>query len=201
MEIKELPLVIPTSKRDEVDKQMWSREDHYFASNLWLLSDSEAIEFENSEQGKNTMNAIRGTYYHNFNAMREHISGLIKKNCSIGEKNDNYIWYMIQKQEIEEMKMKSNVDSTKSEMLWSKMEPADSKDHYIFFFHCYLKYLQANDIEAKNAGARAQDIVKLAHYMLDGEMKANEKEQNEVYGVISKELELTEEEFEALFTN
>ena len=58
------------------------------------------------------------------------------------------------------------------EIQWRK------KKEGIFIFQSYLRYLQANESEAKKAGARAEDIVKLAKYMLDSEIKADERIQN-----------------------
>ena len=82
---------------------------------------------------------------------------------------------------------------------WDYFEPKLQEKEGIFIFQSYLRYLQANESEAKKAGARAEDIVKLAKYMLDSEIKADERIQNEVYQIISKKIDITENEFEVLF--
>ena len=101
---------------------------------------------------------------------------------------------MLQKREIEILK-----DSQDNVKDWSDMEQDLSETDYIFWFHCYLRYLQANDDEVKKAGAQAGDIVKLAEYMLDGEINADERIQNEIYQLINEKIGMTEEEFESLF--
>lgn len=118
----------------------------------------------------------------------------------IAEENYMYIKYLVQKEQIERMKKKlDESENDPKELSWSDIEPAMDEKEYLFFFHSYLRYLQVNDGDAQKAGARAEDIAKLAEYILDSEIKADEKIQNEVYQVISEELELTEEEFETLF--
>lgn len=82
---------------------------------------------------------------------------------------------------------------------WEDVEPVISPKECQFIFHSYLRYLQGNDKDAEKAGAQAEDIATLAGYMLDGETIADKRIQNEVYEIISKKLELTEEEFDALF--
>ena len=46
---------------------------------------------------------------------------------------------------------------------------------------------------------QAEEIARMAQYILDSEIKADEKVQNDFYQMINEELALTEEEFEKLF--
>lgn len=83
---------------------------------------------------------------------------------------------------------------------WEEIEPIISKEDYKFIFHSYLRYLQENDNDAEKAGARAEDIARLAEYMLESEVIADRRIQNEIYEIVNEELGITEEEFEGLFT-
>ena len=83
--------------------------------------------------------------------------------------------------------------------MWINFEPIISEKKVIFFFHSYLRYLQENDNDAETVNSRAKDIVTLAEYMLDSEIKADEMLQNEIYQIISEDMEITEDEFETLF--
>lgn len=198
MEVKELPLVIHASERDKADEQLHRMEEAFFTQNPYLLRDSQAIELEQSEEGKKQIAELCGRWYDS--SAKEGEWGLIR--AFVGEtgvKNEMYFRYLIQKMQIEMRKESLDEEKRKAETDWSCIEPDILEDDYIFFFHSYLRCLQANDTEAKNAGAQAEDIAKLAQYMLDGEVKADEKIQNEVYQIISREIELTEEEFEELF--
>ena len=122
-----------------------------------------------------------------------------------------YIKYLVQKAQIKEKKeeIERRLEEEKKEERkkqegkkvrgWDYFEPKLQEKEGIFIFQSYLRYLQANESEAKKAGARAEDIVKLAKYMLDSEIKADERIQNEVYQIISKKIDITENEFEVLF--
>lgn len=119
-----------------------------------------------------------------------------------GEDNVMYFSYLVQNRQIQKRKkeLRDKLEETQKEVKdWESFEPEIPEKESIFFFHSYLRYQQANNSEAKKAGARAEDIVKLAHYMLDSEIKADTKVQNEVYQIISQEIDITEEEFETLF--
>ena len=48
-------------------------------------------------------------------------------------------------------------------------------------------------------GVQAQDVAKFAQYILDNEVEADEKVQNDFYHILGEELALTEEEYENLF--
>lgn len=203
MEVKELPLVIPASDRNAIDVQLQEREKQFFAPNSNHIKNRETIEFETSETGKSKLENIRATWYDSSAPKHAPLKNLIKEYLGrIGENDYMYFLYLIQKNQIERMKammQERTNENRKEEISWSSIEPDIPERDYIFFFHSYLRYQQVNDNNAKKAGTRAEDIVKLAQYMLDSEIKADERLQNEVYQVISKELDLTEEEFESLF--
>lgn len=195
MEVKELPLVIHTSDRDAIDAQLWDREEKFLSGEITQPGAKQDYISEIAEP-------LRVKWYDDSNN-HGNMRALVKEN--LGEKaEENYMYYLylMQKSEIERRKkiwQEELNDNKKEEIDWSRIEPDASEKEYIFFFHSYLRYLQVNDSDAKKAGARAEDIARLAQYMLDSEMKADERIQNEVYQLISKEIELTEEEFESLF--
>lgn len=197
MEVKELPFVIQASGRNEIDAQLRKREQQFFASDFNYLRDWEAGQLETER----VLEEIRAACYDE--RPGKIMEALIRERLGeTGEKNKMYFQYLVQKMQIEKLKriQQESIDgSRKGEKSWSKIEPAVPEEDYLFFFHSYLRCLQANDSDAKKAGARAEDIVRLAKYMLDSEIEADERVQNEIYQIISKEIDLTEEEFEALF--
>lgn len=198
-EMKELPLVVHNSEWETIDKELQEREERFFAANPLILRDKEVIELEESETWQAAINDICDSYYAKSNSevmeawIKEHFAG-------IAIDNYRYIKYLVQKEQIERMKKEfSERGNDPQELSWSSIESAIDETECLFFFHSYLRYLQANDSEVQMAGARAEDIAKLAEYMLDSEIRADEKIQKDIYQVISEELELTEEEFETLF--
>lgn len=203
MEVKELPLVIPASDRNAIDSQLQERERLFFTLNSNYIKNRETIEFETSETGKSKLENIRATWYDSSESNHAPLKNLIKEHLGrIGEDDYMYFLYLIQKNQIERMKammQERTNENRKEEISWSSIEPDIPERDYIFFFHSYLRYLQVNDSDAKKANTRAEDIVKLVQYMLDSEINADERIQNEVYQAISKELDLTEKEFEELF--
>lgn len=197
MEVRELPLLPHTAKWDAVDEELRKREGVFFEKNPYLLREEAAEELENNENGKEIIENIRKMWYDvpggKSESMRELISEYLGE---AGEKDYGYFQYLVQKSQLEKMK---TMWREKEEPNWSEMEPAISEKDYLFIFHSYLRYLQVNDDDAKNAGVRAEEIARLAEYMLDGEIKADKKIQSDFYQMISEELSLTEEEFEKLF--
>lgn len=154
-------------------------------------------KFEDSD-----INLVREMYYES-NTERAIIQKWIKE-CmgKIGEDNEMYIKYLVQKAQIKEKKIevKKRLEEEGKQLRdWDYFEPKLQEKEGIFVFQSYLRYLQANESEAKKAGTRAEDIVKLAQNMLDSEIKADERIQNEVYQIISKKINITESEFELLF--
>lgn len=197
MEVRELPLLSHTAKWDAVDKELRERENVFFGQNPNLLREKAAVELERSENGKEAIENIRKIWYD----VSDGKSGSMKKLISeylgvVGEKDYKYFQYLVQRSQLEKMK---TMLREKEEPDWSEIEPNIPEKDCLFIFHSYLRYLQVNDNDAKNAGVRADVIARLAEYMLDGEIKADEKIQSDFYQMISEELSLTEEEFEKLF--
>lgn len=195
MEVKEIPLVLPVSKKNEIDKELREKENDFFNGNPETIKDKKVIELEEKETWKETINNLCKSWY--LLPQNDGISpaALIEQNFGeTGKRNQMYFKYQIQKTQIENMKKEMGIEEE-----WKDIEYDIPDIDYLFFFHSYLRYLQVNDSDAQKAGARAEDIAKLARYMLDSEVKADEKIQNEVYQIISKDMDLTEEEFETLF--
>lgn len=197
MEVKELPLLLHTKKWETVDAELRKREEGFFTGNPYLLRSPAAKETEESDKGKAAIKNIRERWYDAPDGKSNAMEDLIKEHLGGAEKGDyRYFRYLVQKSQI--AKMKEEWEG-KEEADWGKIEPSIPEQEYVFFFHSYMRYLQVNDSDAKNAGVRAEEIARLAAYMLDGEIKADEAVQNEFYQKISEELALTEEEFEKLF--
>ena len=131
--------------------------------------------------------------------MKEIIEKQLNK---FGANNYLYIQQLIQKEQLKKLESElsnSLIAIKKSKKEWINFEPIISEKKVIFFFHSYLRYLQENDNDAETVNSRAKDIVTLAEYMLDSEIKADEMLQNEIYQIISEDMEITEDEFETLF--
>ena len=111
-----------------------------------------------------------------------------------GANDYKYVQFLVQKKQIASMKKDEETEPD-----WSRIEPVISEKDCLFVFQSYLRYLQANDSDAKDAGVQAQDVAKFAQYILDNEVEADEKVQNDFYHILGEELALTEEEYENLF--
>ncbi len=197
MEVQELPLLPHSEKWDGIDEELRKREDAFFAENPNLLRSRAAMEIENSDKGKSAIKNICDIWYDDPNAKSKSMETLIKEYLNVIEDKDyRYFRYLVQKRHIERRK---EMLSDRKVPDWSEIEPFIPEKEYQFLFHSYLRYLQVNDNEAKNAGVRAEEIARLAAYMLDSEIQADKAVQNEFYQLISEELALTEEEFENLF--
>ena len=197
MEVRELPVLPHTAKWKAVDKELREREDVFFNQNPDLLREEAAVELERSEKGKEVIENIRRSWYDVSDGKSGNMKKLISEYLGVvGAKDYKYYQYLVQKSQLEKMK---TMWREKEEPDWSEIEPDIQGKDCLFIFHCYLRYLQVNDSDAKDAGVRADVIARLAEYMLDGEIKADEKIQSDFYQMISEELSLTEEEFEKLF--
>ena len=195
MEVKELPLVLHTPEWDTINEQLRTREQQFFYENPHLLRDYSVLKQENSIEWNEAIENIRKSWYDNPNGKRGEMKELIVQYFGDAGKIDyRYFRNLVQKREITRM-----CENGKADRKWNDIEPDILQKDYIFIFHSYLRYLQANEIELKETGARAEDIAKLAQYILDSESKADEKMQADIYQIISGEITITEEEFETLF--
>ena len=196
MKIRELPVVIHTSEWNAINEEMEKREDKFFEEKESALRDQVTRELEKRELLQIAIKDICAKRYNPTKTEIPSIKELLTKYMNVTvEKDYIYFEYLVQKEQIKEM-----IDRQERAMVkWEDIEPVISKNDYLFIFHSYLRYLQSNDKNVEMAGAQAEDIATLASYMLDGEIIADKKVQNEVYEIISKKIELTEEEFDALF--
>lgn len=194
MEVKELPLMLHISERNEIDKELRERENRFFSKNVEMVNEKNEIKHEAGMIWQEKVNDLCKTWYVSPQKDGINPAALIEQYLGeIGKRNQMYFKYLMQKTQIENMKKEMGIEE------WKDIEYDIPEIDYLFLFHSYLRYLQVNDSDAQKAGARAEDIAKLARYMLDSEVKADEKIQNEVYQIISKDMDLTEEEFETLF--
>ena len=195
MEVKELPLVLHASERNEIDEELRKRENHFFSENAEMINEKKGMEHETGVTWQEKVENLSNSWYHSPQKDAINPEALIEQHLGeIGKRNQMYFKYLMQKTQIENIKKGMEIEEE-----WKDIEYDISEKDYLFFFHSYLRYLQVNDSDAPKAGAQAEDIAKLARYMLDSEVKADEKIQNEVYQIISKDMDLTEEEFETLF--
>lgn len=199
MEVKELPLLPHTAKWDEVDEELRNREEAFFEKNLNILGDKDTKEVEDKYKWPEIIDEIRKIWYGKAGeTSEEEIKNLVKKYLGEEERKVDYRYlrHLMQKSQIEYRKETQNEEG---KVKWSDIEQPIPQKDYLFIFHSYLRDLQANDHEAKNAGMQAEEVARMAQYILDSEIRADEEIQNDFYRMINEELSLTEEEFEKLF--
>ncbi|GFI43337.1 hypothetical protein IMSAGC018_01006 [Lachnospiraceae bacterium] len=68
-----------------------------------------------------------------------------------------------------------------------------------FYLHSYLKYLQAEDNGFDISGVRGEAIANFTKELLENETIAAELVQKDIYNILTKKMELAEEDFESLF--
>ncbi len=196
MKIKELPVFAHTSEWNAINVELEEREDNFFTENENGLKDDMIKELEARGLLESAMQNIGTEYYNDRQKGSPSLMEFLAGNNELYLLEDNiYFRYLLQKKQIEKLKKEREVKMIK----WENIEPVISKEADLFIFHSYLRYLQSNDRDAEKAGAQAEEVATLAGYMLEGEIIADQKVENEVYEIIGKKLELTEEEFETLF--
>lgn len=202
MEMKELPLVLYTSERNVADEELRKREDVFFAQKDLLRCEATA-ELEVSESGKKTIREICKEWYDVKDEDNRGMKELMGKYFfESGGKEYRYLRHLVQKCQIERLKekQKEGQDSEgQADMDWSDIEPSVVEKDDIFFLHSYFRYLQEKSRDKKKAGVRAEEIAKLAQYILDCEIIADEQIQGDFYQAVGKGVGLTEEELNALF--
>ena len=207
MKIRELPVVIHTSGWNAINEELEKREKNFFEEKENMLKDQVTRELERKETLLTAIKDIREQRYDSIKQSIPSVRDLLIEYLNVPvEKDCSYFEYLVQGEQIQEMiedqkrqTQKMQGGQGESMAKWEDVEPVISPKECQFIFHSYLRYLQGNDKDAEKAGAQAEDIATLAGYMLDGETIADKRIQNEVYEIISKKLELTEEEFDALF--
>ena len=202
MEMKELPLVIRTSEWDNIHEELKKREDLFFSRDEANLKDDAEKKLGdglNDIVEQIYMKYLESVIWPQHPPLVETIRVFLRErltNTVINNNNDFFfIQYLVRQKAIK----KKLEEYGLSQENWKEIEPVIPKASYMFIFHSYLRYLQVNDPDAEKAGAQAEKIAILAKYLLESEVIADKQIQSEVYEVISRNLALTEEEFEALF--
>lgn len=200
MEMRELPLVIRTPEWNIIHEKLKKREEDFFSNNKVNVKGKIAKGLGDELDG--VVGVICSEYLKPQTkqplivVIKNHLENNLKEYfLDIATVDDNeyyYIWYLVLQRIIKEELKLTHED-------WEKMEPIIPRFNYMFIFHSYLRYLQANDPDIEKAGVQAEKIAELAECLLGSEVIADKRIQSEVYDVISKELALTEEEFESLF--
>lgn len=211
MKIGEIPLVIRTNEWGDICDEIEKREEKFYnyvfkelisySPEKHSLHDRVAALVGGNSGLDNIADSVytqwrgKGNILQVLEENRDRYGELLKEGKAA---EADYFQYYIQQIVITLMKrdfppMDDNQNS------WEKMEPVIPEEDYKFIFHSYLRYLQENDEDAGKAGARAEDIAKLAEYMMDSEVIADRRMQNEIYEIVNKELHITEDDFEKLF--
>lgn len=195
IEVKELPILPHTEKWNAVNEELRRREKAFFTANPGFLRDTALAELERSGKLDEAVETIRKRRYDASDEKHETMGEMIREYLGEAGANDyKYVQFLVQKKQIASMKKDEETEPD-----WSRIEPVISEKDCLFVFQSYLRYLQANDSDAKDAGVQAQDVAKFAQYILDNEVEADEKVQNDFYHILGEELALTEEEYENLF--
>lgn len=193
--MKELPILPHTEKWNAVNEELRRREKAFFTANPGFLRDTALAELERSGKLDEAVETIRKRRYDASDEKHETMGEMIREYLGEAGANDyKYVQFLVQKKQIASMKKDEETEPD-----WSRIEPVISEKDCLFVFQSYLRYLQANDSDAKDAGVQAQDVAKFAQYILDNEVEADEKVQNDFYHILGEELALTEEEYENLF--
>lgn len=205
-EFQELPVVIRTSEWHKIEQELEQREEEFFRENEESLKDK--VTRRLTEQGnlELVVDKIYGHFYsegtqnNNIWITPYSISKYMKTNYEIKDFNINindisYLSYLVQKKAVE--KLNQGQQPTKED--WTKIEKTIEWEDIKFYFHSYLRYLQANGDGTDNIYAHAEEIVTLVDYLMDSEIIADQRIQNQIFEVVSRELELTEEQFQELF--
>ncbi len=197
MEMKELPLVIRTPEWDAIINEVQSREKKFFDNYQRDLEHRFTLQLEEIEVA---VNEILERYYHHGNP-KTSIDTLLEEyadeqDIQYDKEGSYYFKYLLQEKRIEELKNRMEITETD----WSNLEEILSEDKCRFFFHSYFRYLQANDSDAAKAGTEAEIIATFAKHLIESDAIAERKRQSDIYESVSKELDITEEVFEKLFT-
>lgn len=213
MKIGEMPLVIRTNEWEGICNEIKKREEIFF-NYIFKKSASYGSEKNNlhdsviakvgGESGLESRIEITYREYREGKLILQELTDSLRKDKEtlkeIKTYEADYLQYYVQQEIIKKLidLVSKKPDNQNG---WEELEAVISKEDYKFIFHSYLRYLQENENDAEKAGARAEDIARLAEYMLEGEVIADKREQNEIYEIVNEELGITEEEFEGLFTN
>lgn len=183
MSLQEVPIVIRTEKYREWERMFEEKEDEFFMK-----------EFEE----------MRGIYdKYIYNLRRKYDLKVLERSLrqicheelrNLDWRKIDFIIYRFNQQRIEEIKQ-----GLETGIVPAKMEKEVDLPKFQFSLHCYMRYLQANNDNLKEIGNRAEKIAELAELLNESEVLAEQRQQKEMFELLSKTIELKEEEFEELF--
>lgn len=195
--MKELPIVVKSegnSEWEDAIKEIEKKEEEFFEKEF--QERYKVIATKNDAWMKD----VRETYFNVNNS--ETLDNLIKiKNKEhpvVEQINIEFIKYKILEKQILECENQLFVEEKLKEYE-RKMEKKVNMQQLQFCLHSYMKYLQMNNLDFLEVGKKASMIVKFAQLLIESGALAEQKQQSEMYELLSGELDLTEEEFETLF--
>lgn len=203
-ELEELPLVIRTLEWYKIEQELGQREEQFFRENEGSLKDKMTRKLTEQEKLEQEVDKIYEQCYlekktiERFLGEPSYIKKYMKEDYEIkdiGINDSNYLCYLVQKKAVEQL----NGGQRPTEEDWKQLEKTVEWEDVKFYFHSYLRYLQANGGSTDNIYAHAEEIVTLVNYLMDSEIIADQRLQNQIFEVVSRELELTEEQFQDLF--
>lgn len=203
-ELKELPLVIRTLEWHKIEQELEQREEQFFKEIEDSLKDKMTRKLTEQEKLEQEVDKIYEQCYLEKKAIERfwgepsYIKKYMKEDYEIkdiGINDSNYLCYLVEKKAVEQL----NGGQQPTEEDWKQIEKTVEWEDVKFYFHSYLRYLQANGGSTDNIYAHAEEIVALVNYLMDSEIIADQRLQNQIFEVVSRELELTEEQFQDLF--
>lgn len=198
--MRELPLVCYSSGWEKIQQELKEREEKFFKEYENQLKDEKMKEAEENGEFDKIKEYLQNEYYR-----KSPTSPIKKLLADYKGKGDyrgecNYLMYSVQKDEIEKQQKELELSEDGWKQIWQKREQESLNAEGRFYIHSYLRFLQETGSDMAKAGARADDIAALVKDIIESEIIADKRIQNEIYDLLSKEIGLTEEEFEGLFS-
>ena len=198
MEIRELPLVLQSDEKilDELFKKEKAflarledevmhkiKTDRNIDVDMWGMEQEAGID----QFGKN----------------EQIIENIAEQYCVKIDKDDKW-YYLFDVQNIiidsdkKFIQLRDGEWEKKIKSMIKDMEEKEEENN--FYLHSYLRYLQAENNDYDTLGIRAEAVADFTKELLDNEIIAADLVQKEIYDILKEKMELTEEEFEGLFS-
>lgn len=200
--MRELPLVCYSSGWEKIQQELKEREEKFFQKYESQLEDEETKEARRNREFDEIKEYLQNRYYgeNPTSPIRKLLADYKGKEDYRGK--CNYLMYSVQKDEIEKQQKQKELELSEDgwNQVWQNIEQESLNAEGRFYIHSYLRFLQETGSDVAKAGARADDIAALVKDIIESEIIADKRTQNEIYDLLSKEIGLTEEEFEGLFS-
>lgn len=198
--MRELPLVCYSSGWGKIQQELKRREEEFFKKFENQLEDKVMEGLKKSGQLSEAKGYLQNRHYREnpslpFSKLLEEV-----QNKAVSKEECRYLMYSVQKDEIKGRQEKLELSEKDRDQVWQKLGQESFNTEDRFYIHSYLRFLQETNSDVAKAGARADDIAELVKDLIDSEIIADKRTQNEIYDLLSEEMGLTEEEFEGLFS-